>query len=162
MPDRYPVAGQTLVLNGFGARTLSVFNVRIYVAALYLPQASHDAEQILASSEPKVLLLEYLHAGSKAEVQEEYRKGEQTNCGNGGCAPADAADFDKLVAAAPGVKVGDTTTYVFSDGGVKVYANNEPIAEFANKDLAYHLLAGFIGGHPPSPDLRQHLLGAAE
>jgi hypothetical protein len=79
-PDKYPVAGQTLVLNGLGQRTLTVFNVKVYVAALYLPQPSHDAAQILASHSPKVLLLQYLHSGSKSEIEQEYRKGEQTNC----------------------------------------------------------------------------------
>ncbi len=158
-PDKYPVAGQTLVLNGIGVRTLTVFNVKVYVAALYLPQPSHDAAQILASPGPKVLLLQYMHSGSKSEIEQEYRKGEQINCGNGGCAAADQADFERLVAAAPAVKVGDTTTYVFTGHGMQVYANNQSIGTFNNQDLAQHLLGGFIGAHPPSQDLRSRLLG---
>jgi hypothetical protein len=160
-PDKYPVAGQTLVLNGLGQRTLTVFNVKVYVAALYLPQPSHDATQILASHSPKVLLLQYLHSGSKSEIEEEYRKGEQTNCADGGCNPADKTDFERLVAAAPAVKVGDTTTYIFNGHGFQVYANNQSIGTFNNEDLAERLLSGFIGAHPPSPDLRSRLLGLA-
>ena len=158
-PDKYPVAGQSLVLNGMGVRTLTVFNIRVYVAALYLPQQSHDPAQIIASTGPKVLLLQYLHAGSKAEIEQEYRKGEQVNCGSGGCAASDQADFERLVAAAPAVKVGDTTTYVFNAHGFQVYANNQSIGTFTNQDLAQHLLGGFIGAHPPSADLRSRLLG---
>ncbi len=161
LPDQFPVAGETLKLNGIGVRTLTIFSVKIYVAGLYLAHPSRNAEQILKSPEPKAIILQFLHAGSKADVEKEYRAGEKVNCGNGGCDPADAADFEKLVAAAPAVAVGDTSTYLFTPGGVEVLANNRPIGKFANKDLAYRLLAGFIGDHPPSEDLRAHLLGEA-
>ncbi len=158
-PDRYPVNGQTLTLNGLGERTLTVFNVRIYVAGLYLAQPSHDAAAIMASTTPKVLVLSFLHGGSKAEVEKEYRAGEAQNCSDGSCAATNQTDFEKLVAAAPAVKVGDTTTYVFTQRGVRVLANNQVIGDYANPDLANHLLAGFIGAHPPSAPLRSALLG---
>ncbi len=159
LPDTFTVDGHTLKLNGIGLRTLTIFNVRIYVAALYLQQPSHDAQQILSSPGDKVILLHFLHSGSKADVEKEYRLGEANNCGSGGCDPADQADFERLVAAAPAVKDGDTSTYIFTSRGVRVLANGALVGDFANKDLAYHLLAGFIGDHPPSPSLRAHLLG---
>ncbi len=161
LPDHYQVGGQSLVLNGIGVRTVTLLNVRIYVAGLYLPQPNHDAAQILGSTGPKVILLQYLHGGSKTEVQEEYRKGEQVNCGGGGCAQADAGDFDRLVAAAPGVKVGDTTTYIITNQGLQVLANNAPIGNFTNKDLGFRILSGFIGPHPPMESLKSRLLGLA-
>jgi hypothetical protein len=159
LPDFYTVDGRALPLNGIGVRTLTIFRIRIYVAALYLPQPDHDAARILASPGPKVIRLQFIHSGSKAEVEKEYREGEAKNCGHGGCAPADEADFERLVAAAPAVAPGDTSTYVFTDKGVKVFANNDLIGDFADTDLAYHLLAGFIGEHPPSEALRDALLG---
>ncbi len=159
LPDSYPVDGRAIPLNGIGLRTLTIFEVKVYVAGLYLAQPSHDAKQILASPGTKVIQLEFLHGGSKAEVEEEYRKGEATNCGNGGCAASDKDDFERLIAAAPGVKVGDTSTYIFTKGAVRVLANNREIGNFANPDLAFRLLAGFIGDHPPSQGLKNGLLG---
>ena len=159
LPPTYPVGGQPLSLNGMGLRTLTVFEVKVYVAGLYLAQPSHDPQAILASPSPKVILLQFLHAGSKAEVEKEYRNGEQVNCAAGGCNPADAADFERLIAAAPAVKEGDTSTYVFTSKGVRVLANNQLVGEFNNPDLANRLLAGFIGAHPPSQALRSQLLG---
>ena len=161
LQDTYPVEGQTLKLNGIGLRTLTIFNVKVYVAALYLAAPSHDPQQILKSSTPKVIRLQFLHSGSKADVEKEYRLGEQNNCGAGGCSPADQGDFERLVAAAPAVNVGDTSTYVFTAKGVTVLANDKPIAVLNNPDLAYHLLEGFIGAHPPSEDLKAQLLGLA-
>lgn len=162
LPDSYTVDGQTLVLNGIGLRTLTIFNVKVYVAGLYLPRQSHDSRQILNSPGPKVLLLEFIRSGSKAQVEKQYRAGEETNCGDGGCDPADQADFERLVAAAPAVNPGDTSTYIFTAKGVRVFANDRLIGDFANRDLAYHLLAGFIGDHPPSQRLRRQLLGQPE
>ena len=158
-PDTMQYGGQTLVLNGVGLRTLTILEVHIYVAALYLPAPSHDPQQILQSSGPKVLTLKFLHGGSKQEVQEEYRKGERVNCADGGCSAADSPDFERLVAAAPAVSAGDTSPYEFANGGVVVLANGQEIDKVNNPSLAKRLLAGFIGDHPPSPRLRRELLG---
>ena len=159
LPDTYPVEGQALVLNGIGLRTLTIFNVRAYVAGLYLPQRSGNAPQIMASHGSKVVLLQFLHAASKAQVEGQYRAGEQKNCAGGACDPADLKAFEALIAAAPAVEPGDTSTYVFTDGRVRVYANQRVIGDFRNRDLAFHLLEGFIGAHPPSEDLKRALLG---
>lgn len=159
LPDSYKIDGQSLVLNGIGLRTLTILNIRVYVAGLYLPRPSHDAQQILASPGPKVILLKFIRAGSKERVEKQYRAGEEANCGDGSCAPSNQEDFERLVAAAPAVNPGDISTYIFTAKRVRVFANDRLIGDFANQDLAYHLLAGFIGNHPPSQDLRRQLLG---
>jgi hypothetical protein len=159
LQDTYPVGGQNLKMNGIGLRTL--FLVKVYVAALYLEVPSHDPQQILKSTTSKVIRMQFLHSGSKADVEKEYRKGEENNCAGGACDKADESDFERLVAAAPAVNVGDTSTFVFTAKGVTVLANDKPIAVINNPDLAYHLLEGFIGAHPPSEDLKAHLLGQA-
>lgn len=159
LPDTYAVDGQTLVLNGLGLRTLTIFRIGAYVAGLYLTRPNHDAQQILASPDPKVLILKYVHGASKQRVENHYRAGEAMNCGNSGCAASDAADFEHLIAVVPAVKPGDTTTFIFSGPHVQVLANDRLIDEFTNPDLAYHLLAGFIGDRPPSQQLRRQLLG---
>ena len=159
LPDTMPFKGRTLVLNGIGLRTLTVFSVRIYVAGLYLTAPSHDPDAIIKSPEPKVLVLRFLHGGSKEDVQKEYRQGERQNCGDGGCSADEAPEFDRLVAAAPAVAVGDTSTYVFADGTCDVLANGREIDRVTNPDVARRLLAGFIGEHPPSASLRRALLG---
>jgi len=159
LPDTYTVDGQTLVLNGIGLRTLTIFNFKVYVAGLYVLRPSHDAQQILNSPGPRVIMLKFIRGGSKERVEKQYRAGEANNCGNGECSPSDLADFESLVAAAPAVKPGDTSTYVFTGKGVRVFANERMIGDFADLDLAYQLLNGFIGSHPPSVGLRRALLG---
>ena len=160
LPDTYPAGGQSLVLNGIGIRTLTIFNVKVYVAGLYVAQRSGDARAIMASPGPKVILLQFLHSASKSDIEKQYREGEARNCGHGECDPADEADYERLIAATPAAAVGDTLTYILSPRGVRVLVNNRQIAEFANPVLALRLLAGFIGPTPPSEDLKRHLLGA--
>lgn len=159
LPDTYNVDGQSLLLNGIGLRTVTIFNVRVYVAGLYLPAHDHDAQQILRSPGAKVIMLQFIHSGSKSQVEHQYREGEANNCGDGGCKDSDKVDFERLVAAAPAVNPGDRSIFVFNGNHVRVYANDRKIADFVNADLAYQLLAGFIGKHPPSRSLRSHLLG---
>ena len=159
LPDTYMVGGQSLALNGIGVRTLTIFRVKAYVAGLYLAKPSHDAAAILASPGPKVIVLAFIRSGSKALVEKEYRAGEANNCGNGECSPSDQADFERLVAAAPAVNPGDRSTFVFTGKGLRVFANQTMIGDYADPDLAYHFLAGFIGKHPPSESLRTALLG---
>ena len=162
LPDTYPAAGQALVLNGIGIRTLSIFNVRVYVAGLYTAAKSRDAKAILTSRTPKVILMQFLHTASKSDNEKQYREGETKNCGHGECAPQDAADFETLIAATPAAAVGDTLTYLCAETGLRVLFNNREIASFANPDLALRILIGFIGDKPPSEDLKRHLLGATE
>jgi hypothetical protein len=157
LPDSYTVDGQSLVLNGIGLRTLTIFHIDAYVAGLYLPRRSHDAAQILASPEPKIILLKFIRSASKQRVEQQYREGEANNCGKGECAPSDQTDFERLVAAAPAVEAGDTSTYIFTTKGVRVFANDRMIGDFTDRDLAYRLLSGFIGAHPPSPALRREM-----
>lgn len=159
LPDAYPVDGQTLALNGLGLRTLTILNVRVYVIGLYLAQRSHDARQIMASDTPKVLLLQFLHSATKEQVEKQFHTGEMVNCGQGGCDPADQADFDRIVAAAPAVSPGDTYAFVIIRGGVRFYANNRLLAQSGKHDLGRLFLLGFIGDHPPSQELRNGLLG---
>ena len=161
-PDRYTAGGQSLVLNGLAVRTVTILNVKVYVVGLYLPQPSHDAAQIFASAGPKVIRLQYVHDGSKADVEKAYRNGEMRNCENGGCDPKDQGDFERLVAASPPVKVGDTTTYIITSTGMRVLANDRVLGDFTDKDLAYQMLAGFIGPHPPTQALRARLLGLSD
>ena len=160
LPDTYALAGQTLVLNGLGIRRVTIFNVRVYVAGLYLTQRSRDARAILASPQPKVIVMQFLHTASKSDIEKHYREGEERNCGHGECAPSDQSDFERLVAVTPAAAVGDTLTFIYTAKGVRVLFNNKQIADLANADLAVRLLAGFIGPTPPSDDLKASLLGS--
>lgn len=58
-PDRVSVSGHDLVLNGAGLRR--ILFVRVYTAALYLPDRQHDPKLILDRDAPRSLQLTLLH-----------------------------------------------------------------------------------------------------
>ena len=159
IPDTYPLDGKTLVLNGMAVRSKTILHIKVYVVALYLTKKSNDPQQIAASPDPKVLVLHFIHSASQSQVQDSYREGENVNCGGGGCNEADKADFDRLVSLARAVEVGDTTTYIISSKGLRVLSNNQFVADFPNQRFARQILDGFIGEHPPTPEIRGQLLG---
>jgi hypothetical protein len=132
----------------------------VYVAGLYVARRTRDAREIVGSPTPKVLLLQFLHSGSRERVQQQFRNGEVVNCGGGGCNPDDQADFERMIAAAPAVSPGDTFTFILTQQSVRFYANNRLLAQSSKPDLGRLLLLGFVGSRPPSDELRSGLLGA--
>ncbi len=158
-PPNLTAEGRTLHLNGVGLRTLTLFNIHAYVAALYLEQPSRDADAIEASSETKMLILQYLRAASKEQVQSIFRQSATRSCDVGGCPASDTQDFERLVVLFPAVKPGDYTTYVFTRSGMQVLMNNAPLATFDNPDFARRVLGAFLGPQAAQPSLRDALLG---
>lgn len=159
LPDTYPAGGQTLKLNGIALRTVTILHVRAYVVGLYLAQPNRDANAIIASTSPKVIVMQYLHEADKSRVEAEFREGEQNNCGDGSCPKSDEADFERLITAFPPVKVGDNTTFIITSQNLQVLVNNKSIGTYT-ADLGRLILLGFIGGHPPSPEVKSGLLAA--
>ncbi|HVZ09270.1 chalcone isomerase family protein [Rhodopila sp.] len=159
VPDTYQVDGQSLVLNGYGLRTISFLRIKLYVAALYLPRKSFDPQAIMASPGPKVVVMHFLRGGSREQVQSRYREGEMDNCGDGHCDRSLEAEFERLVAAAPAVQPGDSLAYYISDKGLRVSFNGGVPTVYPGSGLAKLMLESFIGPHPPTPELRANLLG---
>ena len=74
-PDQVQVAGSTLALNGLGLRQATVFKVNVYVAALYVPKTSNDANAILASTAPKQLVLQFVRNVSAEDIAKGWNEG---------------------------------------------------------------------------------------
>ncbi|MBS0641232.1 MAG: chalcone isomerase family protein [Acetobacteraceae bacterium] len=159
IPDTYSIDGRTLVLNGYGLRSLTFLRIKLYVAALYVPVKTYDPAAILASPGPVVVVVHYLRNGTKEQVESRFREGAEENCGNGGCDMSQQAEFERLVAAAPPVAPGDTTAFVITDKNLRVSFSGRPMQTFGRGPLAKLMLAGFIGPHPPTVDLKANLLG---
>lgn len=157
--DTFTLDGRPLHLNGAGLRAVPILGIGIYVAALYLPAPSHDPAAILSMPAPKVVMLHFLHSASKEQVQGQFRHGEQVNCADNRCNPADQPDFEKLVAATPGIEPGDTATYIYYPDRLVVLSNGRLNGEYRNGDLSRQLLEGFLGDHPPTERLKRQMLG---
>jgi hypothetical protein len=157
VPTTQSVGNTTLVLNGIGLRTYSIFAVKVYVAALYLQQPSHDGNAILASGGDKILLLHFVRDVSVEKVRDAWRKGLLRAC----AAPCEIkqGQLSMFLNALWAVHAGEIVKFVFSPDGVHVYDDQETAGYIPDLEFARVMLAMFIGQHATVPQLRQELLG---
>ena len=80
VPNTLQVDGKMLHLNGFGLRTYSILRIHIYVASLYLEHLNTDPEQIIQSSETKLLTVHFEREVSADQARRAWRDGLNNNC----------------------------------------------------------------------------------
>src|SRR4051812_13175475 len=73
-PDSTTVDTAPLVLNGTGIRAATIFNVHVYVAALYVASKNSDSKAIIADPRPKQLVMEFKREIGKDDMQKAWRK----------------------------------------------------------------------------------------
>jgi len=154
----YPLANQTLVLNGAGIR--SKFFFKIYVGALYLGQSASSAEQALASTGPKSMQMMMLYKEVDADkIAEGWSEGFEANLS------ADqlmrlAARLKQFNTLFPALKKGDHVYMDFVPGkGTTVTINDKRRRHIEGEDFFKALLQVWIGAHPADKGLKRGLLG---
>lgn len=157
LPDKATLGGTELVLNGMGVRVKMVFD--IYVAGLYLPKKESDPAKILAADEPRQLVMHFLYKEVEAKkLVEGWNEGFNKNSPTK--VKALKADIDKFNALWPAMKSGDRAVLTYVPGaGTKVEIKGQEVATFAGKEFADALFAIWLGGTPPTADLKDGLLG---
>jgi hypothetical protein len=156
MPDAVQARGTPLVLNGMGLRTR--IGSKIYVAGLYLPQKSSDADAIVKSDTAKRIVLQFLHDVSKSQMTEAFDGAFNDNAPD--ARNALKAEVDRFLAQLDTVHHGDqmmftylpgTGTIFLMNGGEKLTVPGLPFAQL--------LFSMWLGPKPPNPELKQGLLG---
>jgi hypothetical protein len=156
LPDRLEAAGRTLALNGMATRTYSVFRVKVYVAGLYLERPSRDAAEVLASPEPKVVLVRYLRSVGREDAAAAWAHFLRANCVPPCRFPEDAAA--RFAATLEPVAAGETMDLVVADGAVEVVANGRSKGVVRDALFSRLLLATWIGRAPTSEAVKRGLL----
>jgi hypothetical protein len=70
--DSVKASGADLVLNGLGIRKATFMAVKVYVAALYLPQKSRDAGRILGAKQPWQLILRFVRDVGASDIRDAF------------------------------------------------------------------------------------------
>ena len=157
LPDAETVGRSELRLNGIALRTYSIFRIPIYVAGLYLARPDSDSDRILRSTDDKLLDIHFIHDVSADKARAAWQEGFDLNCVDPCRLPA--ADVAKFLAAVPAMRVGDRFRILFTHGSAEITANERPIGTITDRHFATVMLATFIGPEPPTPRLKQELLG---
>lgn len=157
VPDSRIVEGTPLLLNGIGLRTASIFNVHVYVAALYVEHPSTDPEVILRSPDRKMLELHFVHDIDAIAARKAWQEGFNRTCR----APCQLPqpELAQFLATVPSVHPGDVARFVFRQDGLFVLLGNQQIGKVSDTNFIQVILAMFIGPAPASERLKQELLG---
>jgi long-chain acyl-CoA synthetase len=159
VPEQQTLAGQTLVLNGAGLRQRFVFHV--YVAALYRPQPTHDAQAVVESGEPQLLRLTLLRDINSKALTDALNEGLKANNTEAELAAMkDTIEhFETFMKTGGEGASGDQVEMRFQHGTVSVSFKGKTLGEVADPRFAAALLKVWLGAVPAQESLKQALLG---
>ena len=152
--------GPALVLNGAGVRMRLIF--RVYVAALYLPARTENAEAILRGDQPKRFVMHMLRDLSAESINASIKEALEETLTPTERQPLDArmtrfqAIFDAMREVKAGMQI--TLDYLPLPGTI-VSVNAEEKDRIPGADFNQALMRVWLGDRPRDPDLRKALLG---
>jgi hypothetical protein len=156
--ESIPLGGTELRLNGAGVRRATIFNVKVYVGALYLATPARDPEAIVRSDEPKRVRMRFLRDVSRGKAMDAFREGFEKNVG--ARAAALRPDLDRVAAAIPAeMKRGMELTVTYLPGKGTTVAGPAGEVTVAGKPFADAMFRCWLGVHPADDDLKRAMLG---
>ena len=156
IPDKIIVDKTTLLLNGTTYRKVSLFNVKVWLAALYLDNPTTDADVVLSSKSTKVVDLHALYDISASDSVRGWKLAIDSNC-QPECQKQDA-EIRKFYLSVPDFKKNSFYRYIFSNTGLQILLENKEIFNSTSPELANVLLKTWIGKNPPSEEIKKELL----
>lgn len=159
-PDHVQAGGRTLTLNGLGLRKATVFGIKVYVGALYLPQPTADAAAILGSQGPLEIEMRFTFHVTAGQLRDAWQEGF------GKSAPGQLQKLRSRIAQLDGwmtsVGSGQRMTFLRIPGqGIQYSLDGIVKGTIAGDDFARAFVAIWLGSSPPSEALRAGLLGGA-
>lgn len=154
------VAGQTLVLNGAGVR--SVMFMDMYVAGLYLPAKVHTEEVLFAATGPRRMVLRVLMEGHAASFVSMFRRSMEKSSSEQELAALNGrlVSFERLFEAVDEVKPGDEMVFDWlPNEGTRISVAGRELGYIAGADFNRMLLKIWIGDKPVQARLKKELLG---
>lgn len=158
--DHVTVAGQKMLLNGAGVRTL--FGFRVYVAALYLPVPMREASRVLECDVPARLQLTLLRDTTMEQNLDALRAGLN---GNNSAAELEAikpevAMFFALFQPLREVTAGTVIQLDYLPGeGTSVRFGSRNLGIIRGEHFNRAILKIWLGSDPTQLSLKKALLG---
>jgi len=160
--DTAKVAGKELKLNGAGMRTR--FIVKVYAAALYLPEKKNTVPEILKLEGPRRMTLVMMRDITSDDFGQAFMTGLNSNL-----EPAESAKyvsqiskFGQMFGAIDSLKKGDVLHLDWTGTGTQCELNGKKVGELV-PDLGFYnaVLRIWLGDKPADRSLKPALLGAS-
>jgi len=160
LPDTAQAGSAALVLNGMGIRKATFLKVHAYVAGLYLPARSGNADAIIRADQPWRLVLQFQRDVGAADMRNGFQEGFEKAAG--AKHPELQPRIDTLKAALTEFKKGQQLWFTHAPGsGVQLTVNGQARPPIPGADFAAALLGASIGPGAPNAELKTGLLGGA-
>jgi len=157
-PDTVDVDGRALALNGLGLRQATLLKVKVYVAALYVPEPTRDASRVLAAGAPKRLELHFLRDIDVDDLNASWDEGFARNAS--AQMPALSAQVARLKRLMTDMRAGQRLALTQRmDGAIEVELGGKRAGSLDGEGLAAALYSLWLGERPPNPGLKAGLLG---
>ncbi len=157
-PDSVVIDGKMLVLNGLGLRKKTVFQVKVYVAVLYLSAPCQNDRAILGSPDIKELDIHFMRNVTAHDIANSWDEGFEKNCKTG--CDVFKERLDRLKALSRDLKKGSVVRFYFHPDHLVMNLEGLPPETFKGRDFADLILSNFLG-NPPSEDVKAGILGLA-
>lgn len=157
LPNTVEVAGHTLVLNGVALRKKAIF--KVYVAGLYLPAKTSDANAVLAADAPRQLVMQFKRDVGKDKMCEAWDEALEKNTPD---ASAELkAQFVTLCGYMEDIKDKQQFVFTYVPGtGTEVSVAGVSKGTIAGKEFADALFKAWIGPKPgPGEGFKKDLMG---
>jgi chalcone isomerase-like protein len=159
-PEHVQARGETLTLNGLGLRKATIFGIKVYVGALYVPHPTSDAAAVLNSREPAEVELRFVFRVTAGQLRDAWQEGFEKSAASE--LPQLQTRIAQLNGWMSGVKSGQRMTFLRAPGvGIQYSLDGAVLGTIPGDDFAQAFLAIWLGPSPPSPELRAGLLGGA-
>ena len=154
-PDSISAQNETLVLNGLGPRFATLAKIRVYVAGLYVPAKTNDADKLIKSQGPKQLLMKFQRDVSAEQSREAWEKGFGKASKE---YPSITDRIPQLMAAMSDMKKGEQMIYSFTNDQVEILVRGESKAVIKGRDFIEALFTVWLK-YPPNKEFAKGLLG---
>ncbi|HEX6085825.1 MAG TPA: chalcone isomerase family protein [Thermoanaerobaculia bacterium] len=157
LEDKVTVGNQTLVLNGAGLR--KKFVVKVYAAGLYLPARQNSPATIIATDQPRRMVMHFLYSVTKDQMAEAWSEGLADNTPN--ASPEVKTAFKTLASWMEDVPKGNRIVITYLPGtGTTVEVNGKNKGTLGGKAVADAILNTWIGPKPgPGGDFKKAIIG---
>jgi len=158
IPTTADSGGVTLALNGVAVRDVTIFDVDVYVASLYLETPSTDANVVIDSDQRKRMELRFLRDVTREDITNAFTQGFVNNAGAERLGLQ--AEIDEFLTFFSDLEERATMRFDYVPGtGLTVNVNDQPRGTIANPAFQRAFFLVFVGPQPPSVALKTGLLG---
>ncbi len=149
-PDTMEYQGQNLVLNGLGIRLATWFNVKVYVAGLYIEKKSSNPDEIFNFKSPKYISLKFLRDVDKDSINGAWEESIDDKF---------KTQKEKLKALMQDIKEKQELAFGVLKEKVVIKLDNKILGEISGAEFSRAILNIYIGPKPPNEELKSGMLG---